>query len=501
MIDQDKEHLIETTYNDHFEQNIHPKLFDEEFTDSKDCLFDIINFLPDATFVIDSTGHVIAWNKAMEELTNTKADQMLGKGGFQYSIPFYGERRRLLIDLVTSAHEETEGQYNLFWRKKGFITAETFIPSLKGRPTYLWGKASPFYNHKGKVVGAIESIRDVTEKKEAEKELERHRDHLKEMVEEKTTKLKKINNQLQMEVIERKRIEKILKQSEEKYRNIFENAGIGIFQSTLDEKFISVNPAMAHILGYESPQEVINSIHDIGKQIYAEPERRFRVLDMLQENHGIIKVENEYRRKDGKKRIANLTLRAVRDDKDSILYYEGFMEDITQRKQAEEALKDSEERYRNIVETSQAGVFLIDAENNTSYVNQRMAEMLGYKNVKEILGRNFSDFVDQEGQKKALRFLKRRKQKIREVNEFKFLCSDGSEVWTLISANPLFNQKDKYIGALGVVTDITARKGMEKALIERQNYLRLVTGNMMDAITHLTLKESCDVATHKSKLS
>ncbi|HEX7467346.1 MAG TPA: PAS domain S-box protein [Methanobacterium sp.] len=171
-----------------------------------------------------------------------------------------------------------------------------------------------------------------------------------------------------------------------------------------------------------------------------------------------------------------------------------------ERKRIEEALRKSEEKYRNIVETAQSGILLTDSKGNINYVNSRMANMLGHA-VQDLLGWNLFNIVDEEGQEKVESYLKRREEGINEITEFKFIRKDGSDLWALISSNPLFNQNEQYIGALGVVTDITARKGVEKALIERQKHLNLITANMMDVVSHLALKEICDVSSHESKFS
>jgi PAS domain S-box-containing protein len=132
-------------------------------------LADIINFLPDATLVIDRQGKVIAWNKAIEEMTGIPAAEMVGKGDYEYAIPFYGVRRPILIDLIFESEDTIARQYYKIIHKKGaLLIAETDLPRLKGRRAVLWGKASPLYDVTGKIIGAIESIRDVTERREME---------------------------------------------------------------------------------------------------------------------------------------------------------------------------------------------------------------------------------------------------------------------------------------------------------------------------------------------
>jgi PAS domain S-box-containing protein len=147
------------------------KQAEEALKVSQQQLADIIDFLPDATFAIDKEGKVIAWNRAMEEMMGISAEAMLGKGNYEYTLPFYGERRPILIDLVSDPREEVEAKYSSVQRKGSVLSGEAFIPSLMGRAAYLIGRASPLYDFRGNVVGAIESIRDITEHKRAEEAL------------------------------------------------------------------------------------------------------------------------------------------------------------------------------------------------------------------------------------------------------------------------------------------------------------------------------------------
>jgi diguanylate cyclase (GGDEF)-like protein/PAS domain S-box-containing protein len=130
-------------------------------------LNDIIEFLPDATFAIDCNGKVIAWNRAIEEMTGVKAKDMLGKGDCEYALPFYGVRRPILIDLVFKSDDEIEREYHYVTKTGDVLLAETEI-SAQGEIRALWGKAGPLYDGKHQVTGAIESIRDITDRKRAE---------------------------------------------------------------------------------------------------------------------------------------------------------------------------------------------------------------------------------------------------------------------------------------------------------------------------------------------
>jgi PAS domain S-box-containing protein len=149
-----------------------------------------------------------------------------------------------------------------------------------------------------------------------------------------------------IDITERKRSEEALKESEARYRSIFENAVEGIFVSTPEGRFLSVNPAAAHLLGYASPEEFMEKVTDIGRQHYANPKDRETYKTTL-ESEGLIKgFEVPLINKDGNPIWASINARANRSNEGAIISYEGTIEDITPRKQAEENLKESTEKLR-----------------------------------------------------------------------------------------------------------------------------------------------------------
>jgi len=131
----------------------------------------IFDFLPDATLVIDREGKVIAWNKAMETMTGVKAEAILGKGDYEYAIPFYKERRPILVNLVFLPEEELEQKYDTIERTGDTLVVDVFVPQFGPEGAYLWAKASPLYDSDGTVIGAIETVRDITDRKRAEQEM------------------------------------------------------------------------------------------------------------------------------------------------------------------------------------------------------------------------------------------------------------------------------------------------------------------------------------------
>jgi diguanylate cyclase (GGDEF)-like protein/PAS domain S-box-containing protein len=141
--------------------------------ESHQKLLEIIEFLPDATFVIDSDKKVIAWNKAIEEMTGVLKKDIIGKGDYIYSEPFYNEKRPVLIDLIFSPDQELRELYPLIEKKGHTLFVKFYIPSVyKGAGADLWGIASPLFDSENNVVGAIETIRDITEQKRMEIQLQ-----------------------------------------------------------------------------------------------------------------------------------------------------------------------------------------------------------------------------------------------------------------------------------------------------------------------------------------
>ena len=250
------------------------KRAEEELRESQRRLADIIEFLPDATFVIDDRSRVIAWNKAMEEMTGIQAEKMLGKGDHECALPLYGERRPMLVDkaLLSGVTAGTDGPQPV--GKADVLSEEISVPALRGRQAYLFATASVLIDSHGHAAGAIESIRDITE---------------------------------------RRRVEEALRLAEEKYRSIFENSIAGIFRTTPDGRVLSANAALARIFGYDAPDEIL-VLSDLARQLYLDPERRTDLWRLAEELDAVREFEIKARRKDGSTAWVTLNARAVRDE-------------------------------------------------------------------------------------------------------------------------------------------------------------------------------------------
>jgi PAS domain S-box-containing protein len=270
--------------------------------------------------VIDKDGRVIAWNKAIEDMTGVKAEDLLGKGDYEYAIPFYGQRRPILIDLVQKPQKELEIIYSNIKRQAGILVGEAYISNLKGRMANLHGTAAILYNSSGIVVGAIESIGDITE---------------------------------------RKRIESALLESEERYRAFFSTSRDCVFITSVDGRWVDLNDAAVQFFGYESKEDLLNV--EI-KDLYTNSDERVRHLQTINENGYTQEYQVALRKKDGTIIDTLITSVTRKDSTGRIIGYQGTIRDITECKRAQEALRESEQRMANIIDFLPDATFAVDRE-------------------------------------------------------------------------------------------------------------------------------------------
>lgn len=180
------------------------------------------------------------------------------------------------------------------------------------------------------------------------------------------------------DISKQKRVEEALGKVERKYRDMLQNAVVGILQSTPDGRFLNANPFLARMYGYDSPEELMESVTDIGDQLYVDPEARTHFMEILERQGSIEGYETERYRKDGTKIWVSANVRIVRDSHGKVLYYEGTLQDITERKRAEEAL---ESNSRALKEINTALKVLL----NQREADKRELEELVLENVKKLV--------------------------------------------------------------------------------------------------------------------
>ncbi|HEY9821770.1 MAG TPA: ATP-binding protein [Candidatus Sericytochromatia bacterium] len=203
----------------------------------------------------------------------------------------------------------------------------------------------------------------------------KHYEKLHNNLVKRTRQLKRANHELAHQIAERKRVEEALQQAEQKYRSIFEYAVIGIFQTTPEGNYKACNPALASIYGYEFPGELLTSLTDIGRQLYVQPQRRREFIEQLYAYDSVSEFESQVYRKDGTIIWICENARAVRDDKGTLLYYEGFVTDITQRKLAEESMRQSEAQLRAKTEQLELALSKLQQTQSQLVHNEKMSSL------------------------------------------------------------------------------------------------------------------------------
>lgn len=298
--------------------------------ESEQRLFDIINFLPDATFAVDLEHRVIIWNRAMEELTGVRAQNMLGRGDYEYAIPFYGERRPVLIDYCLdpyrSRQTEIFGRYPEITLDKSRLTAEAMVPGTVRKGAHIWAIAQPLHDAQGKIIGAIESMRDVTDRK----------------------------------------------LSEEKYATIFRLSPFVLSISSLsDGKYLEVSDRFYELTGYTKDEVIGRTAFDLN--IWADPNDRERIVKELQAAGRVVNDEIKFRSKSGEIKVMFFSAEIVVIAGSPCLLAVNV--DITDRKMEQEIIRrQNEELVASNEEFEALNEELVSSQNELMTTNQKLMQ-------------------------------------------------------------------------------------------------------------------------------
>ena len=375
-------------------------------------------------------------------MTGVKADDILGKGEYEYSLPFYGFRQPILIDLVLQPDPNLEAEYESMERDGMSLTGEVFISSFGKSGSHIWAKASPLYDSDGEVSGAIESLRDITE---------------------------------------RKKTEELLKESESKFRLLFERSADAMFLMD-GKKFIDCNNAAVEMMKSSSRDELLD-IHP--SEI--SPERqtdghssREKSEEMIKKafEKGTHKFEWIRRRSNGEEFPTMITLTAIPWKGEQILHV--TVKDITERKAAEKALLESRELYRNLVENLNDIILFLDPSGRITYISPVVEQAFGYS-PRELFGRSFAEHIHEEdlaGVKE--RFEQAITGKLKTY-EFRIRDKENRIRYVRVSAR-LSGVPNSLKGLTVTLTDITDHKEAEMELKESEDRYRLLVESSPDGI-------------------
>jgi sigma-B regulation protein RsbU (phosphoserine phosphatase) len=264
--------------------------------------------------------------------------------------------------------------------------------------------------------------------------------------------------------IERHRMDRALMEAEEKYHGVFDHLVEGIFQTTPDGRYLMANAALARIYGYNDPEELMLDLTDISRRLYVEEGRRDEFIRLMQEHDVLTGFESQIFRKDGSVIWISENCRAIRDSKGRLLYYEGTVEDTTQKRMAEEKLRHSEALYHSLVETLPQNIFRKNLDYHFTFANQHFCRVLG-RPLEEIIGKTDFDFFPKELAEKYQRddrHVLETGQTYETVEEHQ--PPGGSKIYVHVVKTPLRKADGTILGLQAIFWDITQQRMAEEKI-------------------------------------
>jgi PAS domain S-box-containing protein len=338
--------------------------------ESRQLFSDIISFLPDPTFVINRDGRVIAWNRALENLSGVSAGDIIGKGDHAYSLWQYDKGRPVLIDLVLHKNQDAARlNYTDIHRDGNTITAQTEIThTATGKKIPLSLVASPLIDAQGKITGAIESMRDISRLKEAEAELAR------------------INRDLEKIIMERTQA---LSESERKYRTLFDKTK-DAFLIIENNKFIDCNASALQMVGFSTKEELFQT-HPSQLSPPTQPDGRssFEKAEEMMATalrDGSHRFEWVHRRANGEDFWVEVSLTAIPIHDHNVIHT--AWRDISDRKKAEKAVQDALSYTRSVIEANPDLMVVLDGKGSIIDVNAAAEILIGIPRV-QLIGTSF----------------------------------------------------------------------------------------------------------------
>ncbi len=284
--------------------------------------------------------------------------------------------------------------------------------------------------------------------------------------------LSEINIKLKQEIDDRKEAEEALRESEDKFKTLTNNLNVGVYRSSADPEgtFIEANPAIVQMFGYDSREEFLGiSVSDL----YLNPDDRKEFVEKILKEGSVSNEELQLLKKDGMPFFGSASTVVVKDEKGKVRYFDGIVEDISERKQAEEALRESEEKYRLLVQYAPAGIFEFDMEDQRFIsVNDVMCEYTGYTK-EEFLALDPFELLPEESKKTLNKLLDEvfSGNQNPEPVEYKVRGKFDQEFWVLVNSN-FFFEDGVPKRSTSVVHDITILKQAEEEKKRLEEHLR-----------------------------
>jgi PAS domain S-box-containing protein len=292
------------------------------------------------------------------------------------------------------------------------------------------------------------------------------------------------------DITERKEAEKALKESEERFRSIYENSTVGIYRTTPEGKILLANPALVKLLGYSSFEELAG--RNLEKEGFELPYERTRFMDTMKKEGEVKGFESDWTRKDGTTLFISEGARAIHDMEGNVIFYDGIVEDITLRKQAVEALKESEEKFRSIMENSADAIFILDQQSRFIFINKAAINLLGFT-LEEMKSKTILDFPPPGSEDKYFKLFKQVLNEGKIFTEIEVLVKDGDII--PIDLNSVLLPSGQIYASC---RNISNRKQIEKELLDYRNHLEELVNERTKALA-MAKKEAEDANRAKSE--
>ncbi len=431
------------------------KAAEEKLRKSERQMSQIINFLPDPTFVIDRQRRVIAWNRAIEDLSGVKAQDILGKGDHEYAIPFYGERRPVMIDLVDSWSDEIADTYRDFKKKGDRLVSETLLPHKPIGNRHFLNTAGPLYDEDGSVVGAIETIHDITDRRAAE------------------TTVKQLHAATQKNLAFT--------------QALLSAIPTPVFYKDTQGRYLGCNQAFAELMGVTSEHIQGKTVHELWP---GEKADQYHQKDLELIRHpGRQTYEYAVTDKNGCERQVIFAKDTFCDDKGEIAGIVGAFTDITELRHAEANLR----LMKHVLQNSPAVLFRWQATENwpVEYVTENVTQF-GYARQELLSGKvPFGVMVHPDDLPRVAEEVMAysRRGVVDFKQEYRIVTKSGEIRWVDDRTMIERDESGHITHYQGVVLDITDKKIAQEEVHKRQLFLESVLYHAPDAVITLNAKQ------------
>jgi PAS domain S-box-containing protein len=283
------------------------------------------------------------------------------------------------------------------------------------------------------------------------------------------------------DITDRKQAEEALRAGERRYRTLFEDLPVGVYRTTPDGRILEANPALVEMLGYDTFEELAARNLDEGGFAFPHSREQFRMR--VHRGSAIESEEAIWERRDKTPIFVREHARVVRDADGQVLCYEGVVKDVTKQRQAQEALRQSEERFRTLCQSAPIGIFVTDQAGDCTYANNRLQEIAGLT-LGESLGMQWTRLIHPEDREEALAAVAETIQTGDEfVREFRIVTPKGETKHLAVRATWLRAADGRPLGQVGAIEDVTERRRVEQALREREAIFRTLAETVNTAIS------------------